>query len=189
MRDEKMLLGVFLEEDDAENAIDELKDAHYDAKEISVITKDRGDAQAIHESTGASVGEGAASGAATGGVIGGLTGLLIGIGAISIPGLGPLLIGGPIASALGLTGAAATTISGALTGALAGGLVGALVSLGVPEEDARIYEDRVREGAILVAVPVRERNEDEVRALLEDNGAERVRSFNMNTARRNVINA
>ena len=122
----------------------------------------------------------AVSGATTGGMIGGIAGLLVGIGAITIPGLGAILIGGPLAAALGLTGAAATTVTGALTGALAGGLVGGLVGLGVPEEDARVYEDRVKSGAILVAVPLRDANEESVRGILEDNGAERVRSFDMN---------
>lgn len=183
MARDMMIIGVFSDRTEAEDAIDELKTADYDAKDISVITRDRDDAEVIKTNTGSNVADGIASGATTGGVIGGLAGLLIGIGAITIPGLGGLLIAGPLAAALGLTGAAATTVSGAVTGAVAGGLVGALVGIGVPEEDATYYEGRVKDGGILVAVPTRERNENDVREILEDNGAERVRTFSMNESR------
>jgi hypothetical protein len=171
----QMVLGVFGARDMAENAINELQELGYNPKDMSIIMRDRDEAVAMGESTGASVAEGALSGATTGGVLGGIAGLLIGVGAIAIPGLGALLVGGPIAAALGLTGAAATTVSGAVTGALAGGLVGALMGLGVSEEDARYYEDRIREGGILVAVPVSMGRHDEVREVLEDHGADQVR--------------
>jgi hypothetical protein len=173
----KMMLGVFTDRDDAEEAIVNLEDAGFKTKDISVIMKDQLEGERLGHNTGANVTEGAASGAATGGVIGGLAGLLAGIGALTIPGLGAILIGGPIAAALGLTGAAATTVSGAITGALAGGLVGALVGLGIPEDDARYYEDRIRSGAILVVVPVTAGLMDEARDILETAGAEQVRDF------------
>lgn len=174
-----MILGMFSSRENAEDAISELKDEGYDAKDISVVVKDSEDRQVIENNTGASVADGTASGAVTGGVIGGLAGLLVGIGAITIPGIGALLIAGPLAAALGLTGAAATTVSGAATGALAGGLVGALVGLGVPEEEARVYETGVNEGGVLLAVSVREGSTREARAILEDNGADKVRNINV----------
>jgi hypothetical protein len=173
---DKMILGIFSARDDAQEAVTELESAGFDPKDISVIMRDKATAQEFADTTGTSVADGAISGATTGGALGALAGLLIGIGAITIPGIGALLIGGPLAAALGLTGAAATTISGAVTGALAGGLVGALVGLGVPEEDARVYEQRIREGGILVAVPVSLGNETEARSILEDNNAEQIRS-------------
>ena len=173
-----MILGVFSNKDLAKGAIDDLKTEGYDAKDISIVMHDIEDAQTIATNTGASVADGAATGATTGGAIGGLAGLLVGIGAIAIPGLGAILIGGPLAAALGLTGAAATTVSGAVTGALAGGLVGALVGLGVPEEEAHVYEDRVREGGVLLAVPVREGGTREARVILEEAGADNVRLLN-----------
>lgn len=184
MAADRMIIGVFADRTDAENAIEDLKSENYDVKDISVITKNTDDATVINNNTGTTgnnVANGAASGAATGGVIGALAGLLVGIGAIAIPGFGALLIGGPLAAALGLTGAAAATVSGAVTGAVAGGLVGALVGIGVPEEDARVYEDRVRAGGILLAVPTRDHNEDDVREIMEDDGADRVRAFTMST--------
>ena len=84
------------------------------------------------------------------------------------------MIGGPLIAALGLGGAAATTASGALTGALAGGLIGALVGLGVPEDQAKIYDERVRSGDILVTVPVRNSNDKAVMTIMENNNAQNV---------------
>jgi hypothetical protein len=165
-----VLLGVFADRRHAEMAIADLKDAGYDPKEISIVMTDQGEAQQVQENTGANVVTGAAEGAVAGGAIGGLAGLLIGIGAIAIPGLGAVFIAGPLAAALGLTGAAATTVSGATTGALAGGLIGALVGLGIPRETAQLYEERVREGGLLLAVPVREGTDAE--AIMRSHGAD-----------------
>lgn len=171
----KTVLGIFSERDDAEKAIDHLEKNGYSAKDISVIVKDDETVRTINEGRSENVAAGAVSGATTGGVIGGLAGLLIGIGAITIPGIGAFLIGGPLVAALGLTGAAASTVTGAATGALAGGLVGALTGLGVPEETAKIYESRIREGAILLAVPVTGRMEDmQVRDMFEKCNATQV---------------
>ncbi len=168
-----MVLGVFLNREDAEGAINRLDEEGYKPEDISIVMRDQGEGEMIADSTGAKMAEGAVSGATTGGVLGALAGLLVGTGVI--PGLGALLIGGPIAAALGLTGAAATTISGAVTGALAGGLIGVLTNLGLSEEDAKVYEDRIREGGILVAVPARDAHEQEVSRILEDYGADQVK--------------
>jgi uncharacterized membrane protein len=168
------ILSIFRDRESASKAIDALQVAGYNPKQdISVIARDM-EGSGTTGTTGEHVIDGAASGSATGAVVGGLAGLLIGIGALAIPGIGGLLIGGPLAAALGLTGAAATTVSGALTGALAGGLVGALVGLGVPEDEAKVYEERVKEGGVLVAVPVKDNNETMARNILENNGAEQI---------------
>lgn len=165
-----MIMAAFPSGSRADAAIDELASLGYAAKDISVIgSEDR----TAKESEGAnSVLSGAAEGAATGGIIGGIAGLLAGAGVI--PALAGLLIGGPIAALLGATGIAATTISGAVTGAAAGGLVGALINLGVPEETAQYYETTVREGGVVVGVPVRDGNEEEVRTVLDRYGAREI---------------
>lgn len=176
----KMILAAFTDKDNAEHALNKLQSAGYNAKDMSIIMKDKKEAQDLAESTGTHVAEGAASGAATGGAIGALAGLLIGIGAIAIPGIGGLLIGGPLAAALGLSGAAATTASGALTGALAGGLIGALVGLGVPEEEARHYEETVKSGGVLLAVPANSDDDSQAKAILQECGAGQVRDLSVN---------
>jgi uncharacterized membrane protein len=159
----KTVLGIFPQTSDAELAIKHLEEDGYNPKDISIVMKDKGTQQTLEHSTGANVTGGALSGATTGAVVGGIAGLLAGT---VLPALGGFLIGGPIGAALGLTGAAATTVSGAATGAVAGGLLGALVGLGVPEKEAKVYEERVNAGGILVAVPT-----DEVTEILEEHDA------------------
>jgi uncharacterized membrane protein len=104
----------------------------------------------------------------------------VGIGAIAIPGIGAVLIGGPLAAALGLTGAAATTVSGATTGALAGGLIGALTGLGVSDSDAKVYEESIKSGGVLVAVPAQHTDTADATTVLEKHGAQQVRSIDTN---------
>lgn len=175
------IFGVFNDRQNAEDAVSELERTGYSPKDISIVMKGGVERDRFARDTGTNVAGGAANGAATGAVIGGITGLLIGLGAITIPGIGAILIGGPLAAAFGLTGAAATTVSGALTGAVAGGLVGALTGLGVPESDARVYEERINAGGILLAVPAAADEVDEVRAILEDYNADQIRSVTVPT--------
>lgn len=169
-------LGVFSDRLQAEAAINELIQVGYRPQEISIVVKDHETAQKIESSTGAGVASGLTTGAVTGGMIGGLAGLLAGIGAITIPGLGALLFAGPIATALGLTGAAAATTSGAISGALAGGLLGALVGLGIPEETAKEYEREIKAGAVLLAVPAHDHDEQDPLGIMQKHGGENLRA-------------
>jgi uncharacterized membrane protein len=169
----RVVLGVFEDKLNADDALSHLEREGFDTKDISIIMRD---SDGEVSGRGSNVLGGAVGGATTGGVLGGLAGLLIGVGAIAVPGIGALLIGGPIAAAIGLTGAAATTVSGAVTGALAGGLVGSLVGLGIPEEDARLYEERIKSGAILLAVPTSENKEDLVMDIMDRYGADQIKS-------------
>lgn len=139
---EKKIVGVFNTEQEASIAIENLKNQGIGIEHISVITKDREDLKHITEDTGSRAPEGVAAGAATGGVLGGVAGLLAGIGALAIPGIGPILAAGPIAA----------TLTGLAVGAGAGGLVGGLVGLGIPEDEASEYESYVNNGKILVLV-------------------------------------
>ncbi len=165
------ILGIFADRANAEEAINHLEEDGYNPKNISIVMKDSGERTELENNTGANVAGGALSGATTGAVVGGIAGLLAGT---VMPVLGGLLIAGPIGAALGFTGAAATTVSGAATGAVAGGLLGALMGLGVPEETARVYEDRVNEGGILIAVPANEDRVEDVKDILEEFDAEDV---------------
>jgi tetrahydromethanopterin S-methyltransferase subunit C len=109
--------------------------------------------------------EGAAAGAGAGGVLGGTLGLLAGIGALAIPGVGPLIAAGPVLAAL----------SGAAAGAAVGGLTGALVGLGIPELEARAYEGKVKSGNILIAVHTDAREaEKAAEQILKEAGAHHV---------------
>lgn len=138
----KKIVGIFETEQEATRAIEGLQNQGFSNDEISVITRDRDELKNISEDTGTKAPEGIATGAATGGVVGGVTGLLAGIGALAIPGIGPILAAGPIVA----------TLTGAAVGAGAGGLVGGLIGLGIPEEEAKEYEGYVESGKILVLV-------------------------------------
>ncbi|MDN4527259.1 general stress protein [Fictibacillus fluitans] len=140
--DEKKVVGVFSTEEEAVTAINSLRERGYAEEDISVIARDKEERRHIEDETGTKAGEGAAAGAATGGVLGGVSGLLAGLGALAIPGIGPIVAAGPIAATLG----------GAAIGAGAGGLVGALVGMGIPEDEAEEYNNYVESGKILVLV-------------------------------------
>lgn len=181
------VLGIFRDREDANDALDNLHEKKFEAEHISIVTQDNDVYHTSHDNRADNVAGGTASGMATGGALGALAGLLIGIGAITIPGLGAILIGGPLAAALGLTGAAATTVSGAVTGALAGGLVGALTGLGLPENEAREYEEEIRQGAILLAINVSERDVEIVEEILKHNNADKIRSLEISSQRRATL--
>jgi outer membrane lipoprotein SlyB len=134
----------------ADRIVDRLKEANLPGSSISVVFADRRESRnfAIDKDTKAP--EGAIAGVGTGGVIGGAVGLLAGIGAITIPGIGPLIAVGPLMSAL----------SGAAVGAGIGGIAGALIGLGYPEYVAKNYEARVKGGDILITF--RSSSEDEI---------------------------
>jgi len=72
----------------------------------------------------------------------GVLGLLAGIGALAIPGVGPLIAAGPIMAALAGIG-----VGGAI-----GGVTGALIGMGIPEYEAKRYEGRLKKGGILFSV-------------------------------------
>lgn len=136
------VVGSYHSEKEAIEAIEDLKRQGHRTEDISVLSKSKEETQNITEETGTHAGEGAATGALAGGALGGLGGVLAGIGALAIPGIGPIVAAGPIVA--GLTGAAA--------GAGVGGLAGALIGLGIPEDEAADYENRFNEGEILVLV-------------------------------------
>ena len=180
----KRAAGLFYSRDEAEKAVRELKAAGFDMDRISVVAKDA-DKVAGHDTTediGNKADEGAAKGAVTGGVLGGITGLLVGLGTLAIPGVGPILLAGEVATAL------ATTAAGAGIGAAAGGLVGALIGLGIPEEKAKIYSDRVGTGSFLVMVTGNGYEVDRAANIMRDNGVEEFDIYDMPGAKATTVN-
>jgi hypothetical protein len=109
--------------------------------------------------------EGATAGAATGAALGGGLGWLAAAGIITIPGIGPFLVAGPLVAAL----------AGAGAGGAAGGLIGALAGMGIPEFEAKRYEGRVKNGGILISVHCDDGDwADKAKDILEATGAEEV---------------
>lgn len=153
-------VGSFSSYEKTELALHELKSNSFLMDRVSVIGKDiyhhaeftganvgdhviNTDELDSHENTS---GETAADGAIAGATIGGFAGLLVGLGGLLIPGVGPVMLAGATATAI------ATAISGGAIGALAGSLAGSLIGLGIPEDRARLYSDRVAKGDYLIIV-------------------------------------
>ncbi len=172
MMSKHTVFGVFDKHEDADKAIQELRSKGYAEKDISIVMKDM-EAQETEKKV---KGQGTRRGATTGAVVGGIAGLVAGV---VIPGLGAFFIGGPIASALGLAGVAATGATGAATGVVGGGILGAITGYGVSRKDAQMYERRIQEGSILVAVPARHNEESDVEKILANYHADSIQTVEM----------
>ncbi|MEQ8961802.1 MAG: general stress protein, partial [Coleofasciculus sp. C2-GNP5-27] len=122
-------VGVFPTRQATEEALKHLRDANFPINQVSVIARDEEQIAGVevHDDTENEAGEGAAAGAVAGGVTGGIVGLIGTLGAIALPGVGPILVGGAAASVIG------NTLLGGAVGSAAGGLFGALIGLEVPE--------------------------------------------------------
>jgi hypothetical protein len=147
MMTREVAVCVFEMPEDARDALAELEAAGFTGDEVSLLTPDT-DKRAQRDE-GEQIKKGAVTGLLAGGVFGGLAGLLLGVGALAIPGAGPFIAAGALASALG----------GAAIGAGLGGIAGALVGMGVPEDEAKYYEQEARSGRSLVAVRGKRANE------------------------------
>lgn len=125
-------------------------------KDISLIAKDDATGDVSHEQVEHDVTDGVTAGA----IAGGIFGLVAGVLALTPIAVTGLLIAGPLATALS-----------AATGAVTGGIVGGLVDVGIPEERARIFEERIKRGEVLVAVSSAEDKTDRAHAVLTQYGA------------------
>jgi hypothetical protein len=173
--------GLYKDYDSAERGIRRFHEAGYPRDRIGVIARDRDAAGQLADDTGADAAAGAATGAVAGGVLGGLAGLLVGLGALAIPGIGPVVAGGALATAFGTAGG--TAVAGAGIGAAAGGIIGALTGMGFSEEEATYYDRGVREGRYLVTA-----HDDDGRAhsIFDETGGEYYRpgrTTNVNVSR------
>jgi hypothetical protein len=128
----------------AEEIIESLQDANFSNNDISVLFPDKETTRDFAHEKNTKAPEGAIAGVGTGGVLGGALGWIAGIGALTIPGVGPFIAAGPIMAALG----------GAAIGAAVGGITGSLIGLGIPEIEAKRYEGKIVAGNILISVHV-----------------------------------
>lgn len=156
------VFGLYASPAIAENAVDYLLEKGFSNSAISVLLPDDESTRAFAHEKHTKAPEGAATGVTAGGVIGGSLGLLAGIGALAIPGVGPLIAAGPIMAAL----------AGLGVGGAVGGIVGALVGMGIPEFEAKRYESAVREGGTLLSVHCDTSHQiDQAKVALKETGA------------------
>lgn len=138
----KSVYAIAISEGQANQIVDSLTQSGFSTNDISALFPDKDTTHEFSHEKNTKAPEGAVTGAASGGVLGGTLGLLAGIGALAIPGVGPLIAAGPLLAAL----------SGAAAGATVGGIAGGLIGLGIPEIEAKRYENRIAEGNILISV-------------------------------------
>ncbi len=136
------VFGIYATRENLESAVRQLELDGFRAADVSVLVPQNIGTKDLAHTKATKAPEGAAAGAGSGAVIGGALGWLAGIGALAVPGIGPLIAAGPIVAALAGLGA---------VGAI-GGIAGALIGLGIPEYEAKRYEGRLRKGGILVSV-------------------------------------
>jgi hypothetical protein len=130
----------------ARRVVGELEAAGVASADISLVGRHK-------DADDSNAGEGAGIGAA----LGGAAGLLAGLGLLAIPGIGPVVAAGWIAS----------TLAGAATGGVAGGIVGALTSAGEDADSANYYAESVRRGASLVSVRATDEQAAAVEAIMD----------------------
>jgi hypothetical protein len=153
-----MVVGVFDDRVDAEEALQALKDAGFEPDQVSVVMLQT--PRPAHDVPhGIHVDE--TTGILAGGALGGLAGWLIGATSVAVPGLGALLAAGALVGALG----------GAGIGAATGGIIGHLIDEGLSHEEAGYYHERVRHGAALMTVRAEGSRADEAHALIHRLGA------------------
>lgn len=147
------MTGMFSDRTSAERAYNSLTSRGYTADDINVVMSDEArDRHFVNDNTvveetelGNKAMENAGTGSAIGGTLGAIVGAVAALGTnLLLPGLG-LVVAGPLAGAL----------AGAGAGGLTGGLIGGLVGAGIPEERAKVYENGLKEGNIVVGVKPR----------------------------------
>ena len=161
------VFGIYRSRTAVESAVDRLRQENFRNTDISVLFPDNEGTKDFAHEKSTKAPEGTAAGATSGAVIGGGLGWLAGIGALAIPGLGPVIDAAPIVAAL----------AGAGAGGVVGGITGALVGMGIPEYEAKRYEGRVKEGGILLSVHCDDSNwVKRAKEILEQTGAEDISS-------------
>src|SRR5689334_7462768 len=138
----RAVFGIYASPDAAERAVNALVADGFPSQDVSVLMPDTDSTRAFAHRKETKAPEGATAGATAGGVLGGTLGVLVALGSLAIPGLGPLMVAGPIVAGLAGLGA----------GGAVGGLLGGLIGMGIPEYEAKRYEGQVRNCGVLLSV-------------------------------------
>lgn len=153
-----VVVGVFHDQQQAEQAVNELKRKGFEQEISLVVKEDEGEQE--QEEVISMEEQDLSEGTATGGILGGVAGLVAGAGALLIPGVGPIVAAGPLAATL--------------TGVVTGGIAGGLIDFGIPEERGEYYEEQVRQGGILVTLRSSDEKAEEAAYTMRDYEAEDV---------------
>jgi uncharacterized protein (TIGR02284 family) len=146
----KTVTGLFDGYESAEHASEILRRGGFAEEEISVVAQSQIVQERLGDDETQRALEGAGAGALGGAAIGGFAGLLAGAVTLVLPGVGPVLAGGAVATAAGASAA------GAGIGAAYGGFAGTLIGLGMSEQKAHLYVEGVKRGNVLLIVETTE---------------------------------
>ncbi len=141
--------------DQAVRTVQTLERAGVPHDDITLVSGDK--ERTVATSVAGDTTTGAGTGATLGTVLGGGAGLLAGLGALAIPGVGPVVAAGWLIA----------TLTGAGIGAAAGGLLGSLTGAGMDEGDARTYAEHVGRGGTMVSVRASDTMASQVEYILE----------------------
>jgi len=157
------VIGVFDNPRDAQRGVAMLRDSRYTFEDISLISKAGEKEVAVSGGDDVQAREGATVGAVWGG--------MVGLASLVIPGVGPFIAGGALATAL------ASVATGAVTGAVVGGIAAALIHIGgIPEAAAVEYESLAHAGKTLLVVKAQPDDMRHVRRMLMKADAEEIRA-------------
>ena len=165
----KRAIGIFSSRQDAEVAIQELKNSKFPMDKVSVIGRniEQQEEKIVTETSDSNdknTDGGAVTGAVAGGVLGGFSGLLAGLVTLAIPGIGPIVLAGAGVATL------VSTLAGGAIGAATGSLIAGLMSLEISEEQAKVYSERVSRGEYLVIVDGTEAEISSAEGILRSRG-------------------
>ena len=144
MSDHNVCIAVTRDHNQAVVVVEALTAADFDQKKISVVGKDHAEDAHVHGYV--TTGETMAFWGKQGALWGGLFGALAGAGFLFIPGIGPLLVGGPLLSMI---------VGGLEGGAVLGGMeavFSGLLHLGLSKDSLALYEGQLRDGCCLVVL-------------------------------------
>jgi len=168
---EKMVTAVFRDRVDSQNTYEWLRNRGYTPQEINVMMSESTRAYYLSSEekegkrhAGSEMTAGVGVGGAIGTAVGATLGAVLAIGtSLVIPGF--MVIAGPLAAAFAGGGA----------GAVTGGVIGGLVGLGIPEPNARAYQEALRDGGVVIGVvPHSSEDLSEIKTSFEDHHGENI---------------
>ncbi len=127
------VVAVYAKLSEARSALEALEHAGYSPENVSLVTSSV--ERQIENTEALEYGDKSAERGAAGAGVGALIGGLLGSPLLMVPGIGPLLMAGPIAA-----------------GGVVGGLTGAMTGWGVKPDNLAEYDELVRQGDVIIVV-------------------------------------
>jgi hypothetical protein len=153
----RTVIGLFRDSNEAQAALHDLERGGFAREQLNLVAYDGSGHYTDMARESSELGSKTTKGAAAGGI----AGLLLGLAAVALPGIGPIVAAGPIAAAL----------TGAGVGAAAGGMLGALADMGVPGHEAKYYEEAIRRGGTLLIIRASDEKAEDAQSVLDRHGA------------------